>query len=266
MTPHPVRQSFNRAATSYEASARLQQQVADQLIQEIHTSHPDGLRGLILDAGCGTGYCLNQLHRMSPDTSDAVLLGVDFAESMLRHNSCTSRALTINGDLQQLPLANATVDLYLSSLAWQWCDTGKALREAIRVLKPGGGLWLTTLVDGTFHEMNKSFCHAGMSPAAHMLHMLPAAGVCKHFEQRPELEVLAVRQQSITTWHPDFTALRRSIRGVGANRLPTSLPTTAREAIDRATRARLIEAYESLRTPRGLPLTYHVLTIHAQRI
>ncbi len=263
MNSHPVRQSFNRAAASYEASARLQQQVADQLIQEIHTSHPNGLHGCVLDAGCGTGYCLNQLHRIGPD---ALLLGVDFAEAMLQQNARVSHALTINGDLQQLPLANAMVDLYVSSLAWQWCDTEQALREAIRILKPGGGLWLTTLVDGTFHEMSKAFRHAGLSPAAHMLHMPPEADVCARFEQQPELKVAAIRQQAITTWHPDFTELRRSIRGVGANRLPTSLQTTAHEAIDRAMRARLIEAYESLRTPRGLPLTYHVLTIHAQRI
>lgn len=262
MNSHPVRQSFNRAATSYEASARLQQQVADQLIQDIHASLHEGMRGRVLDAGCGTGYCLNQLHRICPE---ALLLGVDFAEAMLHQNARISDALTINSDLQQLPLADATVDLYVSSLAWQWCDTGKALREAIRVLKPDSGLWLTTLVDGTFHEMNKAFRHAELSPVAHMLSMPPEADVLATFEQ-PNLRIISTRQQPITTWHADFTELRRSIRGVGANRLPTSLPTTSREAIDRAARARFIEAYELLRTHRGLPLTYHVLTVHAQRI
>ncbi len=69
MTAHPVRQSFNRAASLYEASARLQQQVADQFIQEIRAALPRNFTGRIVDAGCGTGYCLNQLHRFYPDAT-----------------------------------------------------------------------------------------------------------------------------------------------------------------------------------------------------
>lgn len=257
MSPQSVRQSFNRAATSYEASARLQQQVADQLVQDIRASLPDRFSGRILDAGCGTGYCLNQLHRLCPD---ATVLGVDFAEAMLQQSARLSHALTLNGDLQQLPLADSSIDLYVSSLAWQWCNTQQALREAIRILKPGAGLWLTTLVDGTFHEMISACCDAGLSPAAHLLAMSPEEAVHAAFDV-PALRLLSTRCQPITTWHADFSALRHSIRGVGANRLPS----LQREPIDRAARKRLIAAYEAQRTPRGLPLTYHVLTIHAQR-
>ncbi len=258
MNQHSVRQSFNRAATSYEASARLQQQVADLLMQDIRASLPEGFNGRILDAGCGTGYCLKQLDRIALDAS---LLGIDFADAMLRQNTRASHALPINGDLQQLPLANASVDVYVSSLAWQWCDVEQALSEAIRVLKPGANLWLTTLVAGTFHELQTAFSKAELSPAAHLLATPQEASIRTAFEN-PALANVTTRVTPITTWHVDFTELRHSIRGVGANRLPT----TPREMIDRAARRRLIEAYETLRTSRGLPLTYNVLTLHAQRI
>lgn len=257
MSTHPVRQSFNRAASVYEESARLQQQVADQLIQDIHAILPATFDGQILDAGCGTGYCLNQLHRICPQ---ATLLGIDFAETMLKQHTRPSHALAINGDIEHLPLADASVDLYLSSLAWQWCDIHHALNEARRVLKPGGSLWLTTLVDDTFHEMSTALSGAELSPAAHLLAMPPESTVLTAFRDS-DTPLLSARRQPITTWHADFSALRHSIRGVGANRLPSA----TRELLDRAARHRLIEAYEALRTPRGLPLTYHVLTIHAQR-
>lgn len=257
MSTHPVRQSFNRAASVYEESARLQQLVADQLIQDIRAILPTTFDGRILDAGCGTGYCLNQLHRICPQ---ATLLGIDFAETMLMQHTRPSHALAINADIQKLPLADASVDLYLSSLAWQWCDVHHALNEAYRVLKPGGSLWLTTLVDGTFHEMAAAFSAAELSPAVHLLTMSQESTVLNAFRETGA-PLVAARCQPITTWHADFNALRHSIRGVGANRLPSA----ARELLDRAARNRLIEAYEALRTPRGLPLTYNVLTIHALR-
>ena len=256
MSTHPVRQSFNRAASVYEASARLQQQVADQLIQDMHAALPSNFTGHILDAGCGTGYCLHQLQRTYPD---ATLLGVDFAEAMLKQYSSASDALAINGDLEHLPLANASIDLYMSSLAWQWCHVSHALDEAMRVLKPGAHLWLTTLVDGTFHEMASAFRSAELSPAAHLLAMPQETTVRDAFQQSG-MPLITARCQPVTTWHADFNTLRHSIRGVGANRLPSA----QQAPLDRAARSRLIEAYEALRSPRGLPLTYNVLTIHAR--
>lgn len=258
MSLHPVQLSFNRAATSYDASARLQQQVADQLVRDACASLPPQFDGRILDAGCGTGYCLRQLHHHHPD---AMLIGIDFAEAMLKQSAGSNPAWVINGDLQQLPLADQSVDLYVSSLAWQWCHTDQALREATRVLKPDASLWIATLVDGTFNELATAFKHTGLSPAAHMLPLPLAADIRDTFAQHG-LNVHAAQTQAITTWHSDFSALRHSIRGVGANRRPSAHA----ERIDRAARQRLLAAYETHRSPHGLPLTYHVLTVHAQRI
>lgn len=252
-----IRQSFNRAAATYAATAALQQQVAAQLITTMRTCLPEGFSGHILDAGCGTGYCLQQLHDLYPT---ATIFGVDFAESMLQQLPASNRICRLNADLHQLPLANGCVDLYVSSLAWQWCDVPIAIREAARVLKPGGQLWLTTLVVGTFHELSSAFVDAGLSPAAHLLALTEQADLLQAFANEG-MSLITMDRRPVTTWHPDFATLRHSIRGVGANRLPTA----PRESLNRATRARLLAAYEAHRTPRGLPLTYQVLTIHAQR-
>ncbi len=48
-----------------------------------------------------------------------------------------------------LPLATATFDLAWSNLAVQWCgNLSTALRELYRVVRPGGVVAFTTLVQG----------------------------------------------------------------------------------------------------------------------
>lgn len=258
MTSSPVRQSFNRAAQSYEASAKLQQQVADLLLQLVHAMLPPGFMGNIVDAGCGTGYCLTQLRKYYPG---ATLFGIDFAEAMLHQQGRSPNVLQINSDLQHLPLASASIDLYISSLAWQWCNFEHALGEATRVLKPGSSLWFTTLISGTFQELSSSLSHAGLTPSSHILSVQKKDRILRAFDGK-SLALNHVHANAITTWHKDFHHLRRSIRGVGANHLPAE----HYKPIDRIARQRLLDAYESLRTPKGLPLTYNVLTIHASRI
>ena len=257
MNAQSVRKSFNRAATSYAATAMLQQQVAAQLINDVSATLTPDFAGTVLDAGCGTGDALNQLHARYPQ---ATFIGLDFAESMLQQLVAPHRTRCINANLEQLPIASDCIDLYASSLAWQWCDVSSAIREAARVLKPGGQLWLTTLVDGTFDELSEALAAAGLTPAAHLLPSVHRSDLTQAFDLS-SLQPRVTRVDVRTTYHPDFAELRHSIRGVGANHLPDG----AHEPISRAARQRLLDAYEARRTPQGLPLTYNVLTIHAQR-
>ena len=252
-----VRQSFNRAATTYTASATLQQRVRDQLLRQATSGLKPSDNATILDAGCGTGELLQNLQLEFPH---ACMIGLDFAEGMLRQQRPAHGARLMNADLEHLPIASGSVDMYLSSLAWQWCDTPRAIAEAARVLRPGGHLWVTTLVRGTFAELATALNTVGLQASRHLLTLPEAADVLAQFGQTA-LKVLHTQRDALTTWHDDFVGLRRSIRGVGANHVPT----VTREAIDRNTRQSLINAYERQRSAQGLPLTYNVLTIHAQR-
>lgn len=257
MTDGIVRKSFNRAATSYAATARLQQQVAEQLVRTLSESTPHDFSGTLLDAGCGTGYCLTQLATYYPA---ATLIGVDFADAMLRSVPAEVLPYPVNADLQRLPLANNSIDIYLSSLAWQWCNLETSIREAARVLRPCGHLWVTTLVAGTFDELRSCLNDAGLSPESHLL-VTPEKDQVLAAVRQSSLHIHAARCETLTTFHPSFNDLRRSIRGVGANHLPV----TATQSIGRIQRQRLVDVYEAQRTSHGLPLTYYVLTIHAQR-
>ena len=252
-----VRQSFNRAASSYDAVGTLQHQVARALTALASKKLPAGLSGNLLDAGSGTGFCLEDLYNYF---NDARFIAVDFAERMLQSIPEHPETLRISADLQTLPIASGTINAYLSSLAWQWCDPARASQEAARVLTAKGAFFLATLTQGTFRELAQCLQGCNLNPTDHLLHCLPAHQIQSTIEAAG-LELVDISATPITTWHADFKALRRSIRGVGANHLPAQIAP----AMNRKKRTQLIEAYEGLRTPQGLPLSYEVLMIHARK-
>lgn len=254
---NPVRQSFNRAATSYSATAKLQQRVADRLLEQIGHLLPDAFNGRLLDAGCGTGYCLQHLQALFPGST---IIGLDFAEHMLRQLPLDTQPRCINADIEQLPLADNSIDGYLSSLAWQWCDPLPAARESQRTLRPGGQLLLATLSTGTFRELADCLQQLGLPPHQHLLSFASPETLTQAFEAA-DLHIETIQRTTLTTWHVDFRSLRHSIRGVGANHLPTRNAPP----LNRAQRSALINAYETLRKPQGLPLSYDVLTLHARK-
>lgn len=253
-----VRQSFNRAASSYDAVGTLQHQVASALSALVSQTLPSTLSGNLLDAGSGTGYCLEDLRNYF---TKARFIAVDFAERMLQSIPGHPETLRVSADLQALPIASRTVNTYLSSLAWQWCDPALAAQEAARVLTSKGAFFLATLTQGTFRELAQCLQVCNLTPTDHLLHCLPAHQIQLTIEAAG-LEIVDISAIPITTWHADFKALRRSIRGVGANHLPAQI---APPAMNRQIRSQLIDAYEVLRTPQGLPLSYEVLMIHARK-
>ncbi len=60
--------------------------------------------------------------------------------------------------LKKLPVADRSHDLAFSSLALQWCDDlSVPLNELKRVVRPGGMIFFTTLVDGSLDELKKAW-------------------------------------------------------------------------------------------------------------
>lgn len=245
-----VRQSFERAAPSYDSAAGVQRRICDQLLATLPALQPVRL----LDAGCGTGYALPALAGRFPA---ADRLALDFAPAMLQRIPPGTQRIA--GDLEHLPLAGGSVDLYWSSLAVQWCDLARVIGEARRVLRPGGHLALATLGPATFGELRHAF--AGIDAHAHTLNF-HAADEIRQLAETAGLRTVNVVQTTEITHYPDLRHMLKAVKAVGANQLGDGRRPGL---LGRAAFARAEAACAALRTPAGLPLTYDVLFLHATR-
>lgn len=243
---HQVRQSFERAAATYDNAAQVQRLVCHALARRLPAALPAS--SLLLDAGCGTGYALPLLHKCAPESA---VLALDLAPAMLERANGTR--LKLQGDLEALPLAAASIDLYWSSLAWQWCDPVRALAEARRVLRPTGHFLLASLGPGTFSELRHAFSAVDDRP--HTLNFL-SANALQNLAYAAGFPALRLECQRETLHYPDLRTLLRAVKAVGANQLGRGRRAGL---MGRAALARLTAAYESQRTDAGLPLSYDLV-------
>ena len=110
------------------------------VLTELKKYHPEGT---IVDIGCGPGYLVALMAKSFPDLK---IIGIDISKEMVATASDNlsspgfgSRLEFRQGDAQNLPLEDSTVDFVVSTLSLHhWSDPKSALREIHRVLKPSG--------------------------------------------------------------------------------------------------------------------------------
>jgi malonyl-CoA O-methyltransferase len=244
-----VAASFSRAASTYDSVAVLQRDVGERLLTLLGT---DTAPQRWLDLGSGTGYFSRQLARQWPAAEG---LAVDIAEGMLGHARQLGGATWhLAGDAEQLPLADACVDLLFSSLAVQWCeDFAQVLAEARRVLRPGGRLAFASLCTGTLAELRASWeaadgqVHVNRFRAFEDYQRLCAAS---------GLSLGTLTREPHVLYYPDVRGLTHELKALGAHNLNPGRPggLTGRARI-----AAMMAAYEHYRQPAGLPATYQVV-------
>jgi len=246
-----VRQSFERAAATYDSAADVQRRICARLIGGLA---PDPAPRRLLDAGCGTGYALPLLAERFPG---AVALALDLAPGMLAR--IASPCLRLAGDLEHLPLAADCLDLHWSSLAVQWCELPAVLGEARRCLRPAGTVALATLGPETFRELRHAF--AGIDDRRHTL-SFHSTDEIREMAVKAGFTAVDVQNSTEIAHYPDFKTLLKAVKAIGANQLGSGRRTGL---LSRSAFARAEAACETFRTPAGLPLTYDVITLYAQK-
>lgn len=247
-----VRESFDRASVTYDAAATVQRQVCERLRDELTVLRTPAR---ILDAGCGTGYGARLLRARWPA---GTITGVDFAPAMLeiaRH----ATDVCLSADMEQLPFADHSFDLWWSSLAIQWCNPDKVFQEAARVLQPGGQLALSTLGPGTFAELRAAF--AGVDQHRHTLPFSTPEVLVAALE-RAGFTAVRVLREPHAVFYPDLKSLLRSVKDIGAHTVGEGARTGM---LGRSAWRRVEAAYEAYRTSQGLPASYDVLLCYATR-
>lgn len=190
-----VAQNFSRASEQYDRHATLQAAWRGVVLEEARARFPASSR--VLDVGCGTGAFA------AAAPAGWQVQGVDLAEGMCR----LSHAIQANA--QALPLADGCMDGIVSSLCLQWVDdTAAALREMLRVTRPGGHAILMTLGARTLQELRHF--HAWrllpMHPLAHYVAAAEAAG----------WQVMAAQASVQVYAYANLATLLRSFRDIGA--------------------------------------------------
>lgn len=234
-----VAAAFGRAAQSYARHDELQRLSADCLLAQLGDINP----ARVIDAGCGPGAMSRYWRAQGCDVT-----ALDLSPAMLAEaRQLKSAARYVTGDIEALPLADATFSLAWSNLAVQWCDDlRQAVGELRRVTEPGGYIAFTTLAEGSLPELNQAW--RALDSLPHANRFLPATEIEQALNGWP----LRCGIDTVTLWFADAASALRSLKGIGA----THLHAGRQQGLTRGKLQRLQEAWPQQQGK--FPLTYQL--------
>lgn len=254
-----MKRSFSRAASHYDNYAKFQRDVAQMLLDRLPVI--DGMSGVTLDLGCGTGNITAALQHQLADGD--TLLALDISESMLRYarERTTSSFSCINADAESLPIADGSVSLIFSSLAVQWSENLAALyAELFRVLTPGGQVVIATFGPNTLCELREAW--AAVDCQEHV----------NQFSERTQLQsaidhtgliVESWEEANLCLRYSMLTELTQQLKGIGAHNVNRN---RQKSLTGKGKLQAMTAAYEEKRDEQGLlPASYQTWFIHLKK-
>ena len=129
---------FSPIASRYDLTRDIPQRFLETCYERLHRQGLLPARGIVLDAGCGTGQISLPLAGLG-----YAVCGVDVSADMLRvaraKRPPDGQAHYIVADVRSLPLRDDCVDAVVVSKLFQHVhDWERACRELLRALQPGG--------------------------------------------------------------------------------------------------------------------------------
>jgi malonyl-CoA O-methyltransferase len=260
-----VRNSFERAAASYDRAAVLQREVCDRMLSRLDYIKyaPD----VIADIGSGTGYGSRKLLLRYPA---ARVVAVDIAAAMhsqarppvswwkpwlaVRRNQTSY----VCGDMEQMPLKDACVRLVWSNLTLQWCNDLKHTLGGIhRILQTGGLFMFSTFGPDTLKELRQAFRGAdGYSHVNRFTDMHDIGDMLVH----NGFATPVMDMEYITLTYDDVTSVMRDLKAIGAH---NATQGRRRGLTGKTAWQKVINHYEVLRMEGKLPATFEVVYGHA---
>ena len=249
-----IQRGFSTSAISYDANSGLHRQIADKLLSQA-VNIP--VARAVLDVGCGTGYLTRRLKEIFPQSK---VVGLDFSQRMLDLAKLKNNDITwVLGDGHQLPFVDASFDLLISNLAYQWSpDLSMAFGEARRVIPPGGVMVCTLFGYNTCQELFRSLNEA--KGGSLLFSRLPDALKVKEALTLAGFKDPLVKCEQIKIEFKDMPELTAWLKSIGANNLPRE-GYIGRDLLDRAA-AIYRERFAYL---NGVQATFEVIRIYVQK-
>ncbi|MEI6895495.1 MAG: malonyl-ACP O-methyltransferase BioC [Colwellia sp.] len=205
-----IAKSFGAASESYDVSARLQRFSGKHLL----TWLPQRTDLTVLDLGSGTGFFTDLLVGAYKH-----VIGLDISTKMLNfaNENRNEKILWLQADAHNIPLKDSSIDCIYSNLVIQWFDPlDEAIKEMLRVLKPGGLLIFSTLVDGTLYELKSSWRQ--VDEEQHVINFKTVTELNTLFDNEKS-KLIEQKCQDITLEYENVIHLARELKGLGANHL-----------------------------------------------
>lgn len=208
-----IARDFGVASETYESASRLQRHMGNIMLDRLGHWRTGNDEPEILDLGCGTGWYTRTLRQAYPE---AHVTGVDLSPGMIGHARFNSPAAIdwLVADAECLPLPDNSVDIVFSNLMIQWCERPlSVLAECRRLLRPGGVLVCSTLLDGTLKELEQAWAKA--DPGRRHVNRFEAASTIKRIVD----EVVPggkITTGTVTLDYPSPLALTRELKSLGA--------------------------------------------------
>jgi malonyl-CoA O-methyltransferase len=272
-----IKKSFNEASSTYHDAARLQEECAKKLIDQLPL---DFQAKNILELGCGTGLLTRLLQEKFPD---AEITAIDIAEKMLRRtrrfsntgspafaeddnareNSPTSQADKLKlvcADAESLPFQDKSFDLVISNFTLQWCELSNVFRESERVLKNKGHLYFCTLGENTLIELKTSWHQVDQE--AHVNEFPSSDSVLNHLKAQPFANPIILDTQAREYYEHPINVITR-IKAWGAQNIHSSRP---RSLCGKNKFKKFIHFYQkTFQQDTGVYASYHTLYGSAQK-
>ena len=256
-----MRTAFEKAASSYDTVAVLQQEVADRLVDRMKLMSMKPVS--ILDAGSGTGFVSQLLATRYPK---AKITALDLAFNMLKQakgkrtfkQRWNKNFNYVNAEVEILPFADASFELVISGLTLQWCqDLPKVFAEFKRILAPGGLLIFSSFGPDTLKELRQSW--AEVDELAHVnafadLHDVGDALLQTGFAD-PVMDM-----EMLTVTYKDVITVMSDLKQIGAHNV---MQGRSHNITGKNKLQKMIKAYEQFRADGLLPVSHEIVYGHA---
>lgn len=254
-----VRAAFDRAAQTYDAAAVLQKLVRDEMFSRLDLIKIAPHR--ILDAGCGTGHGSFELQKRF---KTAQVFSLDLAMGMLEKTHAQQSLLNklfrpkrlICADIENLPIADNSMDVVWSNLAIQWCnDLDKSFTGVAQLLKPNSLFIFSTFGPDTLKEL-RAASNNGDTHVSRFIDMHDIGdALTRHGFNAPVLDV-----ERYTLTYDNVRAVMQDLKSIGAN---NATQGRGRGLTGKGFFKQLAAQYEQFRIAGKLPATFEVIYGHA---